>query len=70
MSNREENGQPRMKYSDLPTGNFFVIAAVPTAGEFFKCQPWVSVTADLEKLFCPKPGVEVIVTNRNGKVNR
>lgn len=53
-----------MLYKDLPTGNFFRIAAAPEAGEFFKCQPWVSVTADLDKLFNCKPDVEVIVTNR------
>jgi hypothetical protein len=56
-------------YKDLPTGNFFRIAAKPDAGEFFKCQPWVSTTADLEKMFICKPEVEVLVTNKSGLVN-
>jgi len=28
-----------MRYENLPTGNFYRIAAKPEAGEFFKCQP-------------------------------
>lgn len=66
MSGREQ----RMKYADLPPGNFYRIAAKPSAGEFFKCQPWVSTTADLENLFICKPEVEVIVTNLSGIVWR
>jgi hypothetical protein len=62
--------KPRqMKYSELPTGNFFRIAEKPDAGEFFKCQSWVSTTADLEKMFLCKPDVEIVVTNKSGLVN-
>jgi hypothetical protein len=51
-----------MRYEDLPPGNFFRIAARPEK-EFFKCQPWVSTTADLEKMFLCKPDVMVTVKN-------
>jgi hypothetical protein len=62
--------KPRqMKYLELPTGNFFRIAEKPDAGEFFKCQSWVSITADLEKMFLCKPDVEIVVTNKSGSVN-
>jgi hypothetical protein len=59
----------RMLYKDLPTGNFFRLVAKPDAGEFFKCQPWVSTTADLEKMVLFKDEVEVFVTNRSGEVH-
>jgi len=58
-----------MLYKDLPSGNFFRLVAKPDAGEFFKCQPWVSTTADLEKLIQFKPEVEVMVTNRSGVIH-
>lgn len=59
-----------MRYDDLPTGNFFRIAARPDLGEFFKCQPWVSTTADLEKMVLFKDDVEMLVTNSSGEINR
>lgn len=60
----------RIRYADLPTGNFFRIAARPDLGEFFKCQPWASTTADLEKMIQFKGEVEMIVTNRSEIINR
>ncbi len=56
-----------MRYEDLETGNFFRIAKRPDLGEFFKCQPWVSTTADLEKMIQFKPDVEIVITNREVK---
>lgn len=60
----------KVRYEDLPTGNFFRIAARPDLGEFFKCQSWVSTTADLEKMVCFKPDVEMLVTNLSGEIWR
>jgi hypothetical protein len=57
-----------MMYKDLPTGNFFRLAARPDLGDFFKCQPWVSTTADLDKMVLFKPEVEIFVTNLSGEV--
>lgn len=48
-----------IRYADLPSGNFFRIAEKPER-RFFKCQPWVSTTEDLEKMIQFKPDVLVI----------
>ena len=69
MPSEPVKSQIRMPYADLPCGNFFVLAELPNYMEFFKCQPWASVSADLEKLIQFKPDVEVIVTNRSGKLH-
>jgi hypothetical protein len=59
-----------IRYADLPTGNFFRLADRPDVNEFFKCQPWVSTTADLEKMIQFKDDTKVFVTNRSGKMHR
>jgi len=52
-----------MRYEDLSTGHFFRITVRPDLGKFFKCQPWVSTTADLEKMIQFKPDVDVSIAD-------
>jgi len=52
-----------VRYEDMETGHFFRIASRPDLGRFFKCQPWVSVTADLEKMVDFKPDVLMRITD-------
>ena len=53
-----------IRYEDLECGHFFRIGKRPDLGRFFKCQPWVSTTEDLEKLICFKADVEVFIDER------
>lgn len=53
-----------MKYRDLPAGNFFRIALRPDLGRFFKCEPWISTTEDLEKLVNFKEEIDVVLDQK------
>ena len=52
-----------VRYEDLPSGTFFRLVAVPDR-RFFKCEPWVSTTEDLEKFIQFKPDTMVVNDDR------
>jgi len=56
-----------MRYEELEAGHFFRIQVRPDLGRFFKCQPWVSTTDDLEKFINFKPDVEVFIDEGKSK---